>query len=54
MKYLHMASRTTEVDVVSDQIVAMYEARTGLKTEPYLGVYDGGGEKPIRTDYGGY
>ena len=36
MKYLHTASRTTEVDAVSDQIVAMYEARTALKTEPYL------------------
>lgn len=32
MKYLHTASRTTEVDAVSDQIVAMYEARTALKT----------------------
>ena len=53
IKYLHTASRSTEVDPVSDQIVAIYEVRTALKTEPYLGGYDGDIEKPIRTDYGG-
>lgn len=36
MNYLKTASRTTEVDAVSDQIIALYHARPELSLDPYL------------------
>ena len=36
MNYLKTASRTTEVDAVSDQIIALYHARPELTQDPFL------------------